>query len=393
MPTPSISMRKRAFTSSEILTLCGTDGTILFDKNTERIYVGTKTVDNTTEPIMFGTPVKNVVWDGSGGTLTITKIDGASSTINLLDATSGSQPNSLLCGLRDDVNLNKSSIQVLNGSGVGSVSGQISNAVSSLDGSAAIASKSGNVVTIKAGINETDGIVSNASGSDIVLNAVAVTGSSSDISVNYTIGSQSTNTMQDAVTNIASRLSSLESAPSVQTIVCDAQASKIPAGVTYYDGSQTIQGTMAASASTVGNIYLVANGVSSYNQYVTTQNGNNYVWTSLGSTTVDLTGYAKTITLNGTPKSVTSGTTDIALGNLLNSVSITGDSYISFSVSGYTSGYDRTENITAAANTHAVSTASQGSDGLATAYDVKTYVGDNLTTVKTWTTADIIPNV
>lgn len=47
---------------------------------------------------------------------------------------------------------------------------------------------------------------------------MAVTGDSSDISVNYTIGSQSTSTVQDAITNISTRISSLESAPSVQTI-------------------------------------------------------------------------------------------------------------------------------------------------------------------------------
>lgn len=107
MPATNISFRRRGFTSNEILTLCGVEGKILFDNNTERIYLGTKTTEGVTEPIMFGTPVKNIVWNNSTKDLTITKIDGSSNTINIMDATSGSQPNSLLSGLRDDVNINK----------------------------------------------------------------------------------------------------------------------------------------------------------------------------------------------------------------------------------------------------------------------------------------------
>ena len=132
MPTTNISFRRRGFTSSEILTLCGVEGKILFDNNTERIYLGTKTTEGVTEPVMFGTPVKNIVWNNSTKDLTITKIDGSSSTINIMDATSGSQPNSLLSGLRDDVNVNKSNIQTL----TNSIPTSISNSINALDGSA-----------------------------------------------------------------------------------------------------------------------------------------------------------------------------------------------------------------------------------------------------------------
>lgn len=52
-----------------------------------------------------------------------------------------------------------------------------------LTGSATIASKSGNVVTIKTGITETDGIVSNNSGADITLADVASTGSAADVTI------------------------------------------------------------------------------------------------------------------------------------------------------------------------------------------------------------------
>ena len=392
MPATNISFRRRGFTSNEILTLCGVDGKILFDNNTERIYLGTKTTEGVTEPIMFGTPVKNIVWNNSTKDLTITKIDGSSNTINILDATSGSQPNSLLSGLRDDVNINKSNIQTL----TNSIQTSISNSINALDGNATISSKNGNVVTIKTGITETNGIVSNASGTDIVLSEVAITGDSSDISVNYTIGSQSTSTVQDAITNISTRISSLESAPSVQTIVCPAAQASIPAGAVYSDGNRTITGTMAASSSTVGNIYLVSNGVSSYNQYVTTQSGNSYVWTSLGSTTVDLTGYVKTITLNGNQISTTNNTTNIQLGNLVSSISgqsaISGgnSTFIAITPSSSTSNGQTVVSLSPTLKIKEINNSSQANDGLATAYDVKTYVEDNLTTIKTWTQEDTI---
>lgn len=52
-----------------------------------------------------------------------------------------------------------------------------------LDGSATIASVSSGVVTLKAGITEADGIVSNNSDSDIVLAKVATTGAAEDVSI------------------------------------------------------------------------------------------------------------------------------------------------------------------------------------------------------------------
>lgn len=392
MPAPNITLRKRGFTSNELLSLCAVDGKILFDSNTERIYVGTKTTEGVTEPVMFGTPVKNIIWDNSNKDLTVTKIDGTTNTINLLDVTSGTQPNSLLSGLRDDVNINKSDIQLL----FNSIPTTVQSQINTLDGNATISSKAGNVVTLKTGITETDGIIRNNTGTDIVLSPVAVTGDSNDINVNYTIGSQTTSTVQNAISNIETRLSSLESAPTVQTIVCAAQAESIPSGVTYNNGSTTITGTMVASSSTVGNIYLVANGASSYNQYVTTQSGNSYVWTSLGSTTVDLTGYVKSVTVNGNQISTTNNTTNIQLGNLVSSISgqssISGgnSTFIAITPSSSTSNGQTVVSLSPTLKIKEINNSSQVDDGLATAYDVKTYVEDNLTTIKTWTREDTI---
>lgn len=70
------------------------------------------------------------------------------------------------------------------------VSGDIQDAIEALDGSAVIASKSGNAVTLKAGIVEADGIVENSSNADIVLADVAVTGAATDVA--YVNGSIAT---------------------------------------------------------------------------------------------------------------------------------------------------------------------------------------------------------
>lgn len=58
-----------------------------------------------------------------------------------------------------------------------------SNARSSYQGSAGIASVSNNVVTLKSGVTEVDGVISNSSGSDIVLSKSAITGSADDITL------------------------------------------------------------------------------------------------------------------------------------------------------------------------------------------------------------------
>jgi hypothetical protein len=58
----------------------------------------------------------------------------------------------------------------------------VSTAIGALDGSATIATVSSDVVTLKAGLTETDGVVANSNGSDIVLAKVAKTGKAEDVS-------------------------------------------------------------------------------------------------------------------------------------------------------------------------------------------------------------------
>jgi hypothetical protein len=52
-----------------------------------------------------------------------------------------------------------------------------------MNGSATIATQSGNVVTIKAGVAQSAGTIAQGSGTDIVLEEVAVTGAAADVSV------------------------------------------------------------------------------------------------------------------------------------------------------------------------------------------------------------------
>lgn len=66
----------------------------------------------------------------------------------------------------------------------------------------------------------------------------------------------------------------------------------IPAGVTVTYNSTTYTGTLAASASTDGKVYLVKNGTE-YDRYFSSLNlAGNYVWSNLGTTGMDLSDYA-----------------------------------------------------------------------------------------------------
>ena len=62
-----------------------------------------------------------------------------------------------------------------------SLAGYLAAEIAKLDGSAVIASNVDGVVTIKAGVSELDGKITNASGDDIVLKKVATTGKAADV--------------------------------------------------------------------------------------------------------------------------------------------------------------------------------------------------------------------
>jgi PPE-repeat protein len=68
----------------------------------------------------------------------------------------------------------------------------------------------------------------------------------------------------------------------------------IPAGVSVTYGGQTYTGTLPASSSTMGSIYLVAQSANPdvKDMYIVAVSGGNYAWTKIGSSSVDLSGYA-----------------------------------------------------------------------------------------------------
>ena len=79
----------------------------------------------------------------------------------------------------------------------------VSTAIGNLDGSATIASKSGNVVTIKTGVTETDGVIDNDSGTDITLADVAATGAAEDVSYDNTTSHLTATDVQAAIDELA----------------------------------------------------------------------------------------------------------------------------------------------------------------------------------------------
>ena len=85
--------------------------------------------------------------------------------------------------------------------------------IAKLDGSAVIASNVGGVVTIKAGVSEVDGKISNAAGDDITLAKVATTGKAADVALDPIIGISSTDrtTVQDAIAALATAFDGLVS--------------------------------------------------------------------------------------------------------------------------------------------------------------------------------------
>ena len=256
----------------------------------------------------------------------------------------------------------------------------VNDKFTSLDGTASIASVTNNIVTIKSGISEQEGIISNSSGSDITLHKVASTGSPDDITVQYNNQSIS---LSNALTSIKSGIDTAQST-GTQYIVSGSTANT-PNTATF-EGSQ---GTLDPSSKTTGKVYLVPNDNESYTQYVTTQSGSSYQWTSLGSTTVDLTGVVKIISMNGKHFAVAEGTTLIDLGDVVKE--ITGQSSINNANTKYVH-ITSTTSKNATTGNNIVSLSGQlktgdinaNTSGVAVIENIKPYI-DSKVVIRTWT--------
>lgn len=255
----------------------------------------------------------------------------------------------------------------------------VQSKINTLDGTATIASVSNNVVTLKSGISETNGVISNSSENDITLHKIATTGSPNDINVTYNNESVS---LQTALTNIKT---GIDNAASVGTQYIVSNSRQTTPNVATYNG-QT--GTLSPSSTTTGRVYLVPNGTDSYAQYITTQSDTTYSWTSLGSTTVDLSGVAKIISLNGKQYAVSEGTTLIDLGTVV--TSINGQSQITNANTSYVHTVASTT-LNSSTGSNEVSLETQvklgsvtnNSAGIAEATDVRAYL-DNKIIIRTW---------
>lgn len=366
-----------------------TSGYVVFDNITKRIYVGGES---------FSSELKNIVYDTTTKIFTITKRDSTTIQLNLSDASSSVQPTSLLGKLRDDVNTNAIEINTLKGTGTGSVAQTVQGAIEDLDSSIVIVTKTNDVITLKTSVVEQNGKISNSDSDEISLSKVASTGNSSDVSVTY---SSSTSTVQNAITDIDSRITSLSS-NQLQYIVPSSNATT-PRGYShYYGNNQRYQGNLTASADTMNRIYVcrTTNG-GDYHQIITVKSasGNTYSWLDLGTKEIDLTGYIKSITVNGTEYVTTGSGTSITLIDVI--TSITGEADIASGNSDFVSVIATPEAasngqknviLSSKLKMQNISSATTENNGLASSKDIKDYVQSNLTIIRTWTDADITNN-
>jgi hypothetical protein len=375
----SVRIRKKEYNSSTD----NKEGVVVFDTITKTILVSGE---------RFGSNVKSATYNNADKTLQITNINGSVISLNLIDDTSANEPTSLLGKLRDDINKNAISIATITGTGNGSITKVVNDAIGGLDSDVTIASNNNGVVTIKSSINENNGVISNDSASNITFSKIATSGNSKDISVTY---NSTTTDVQTTISDINSRLVTLASRQ-IQYIEPSSNTT-CPSGYLHYYGtnySYRYIGNLTASASTMNRIYLcktTSNG--DYHQIMTVQSGTEYKWADISTTTIDLSGYVKSVIINGIAYTDTSGY--ISLPNIINSIvgetPITnGNSdYVSVSASNSRTNGIQTTTIKSSIKTKEISSASSTSDGIATANDVKNYVEENLTTIRTWTNDDI----
>lgn len=386
-----IKLRKKEYNQS---TDNG-DGIIVFDTVTNTIIVGGDS---------FSSSVKDVYWDNTSKLLTITEVDGTTHELNLIDDTSANAPNSILASIRDDVNVTKTSISVLNGTGVDSVTGKITSKLNSLDTTVNIATVSNDIITLKQQLNETGGQIDNSSSASVTLSKVAKTGVATDINADYTEINSETGERTQVVKPVQTILDDMSAqivtlSSKKFTYVVPTSNGTTPRGFRhYYGNNQSRTGSLDASDVTISNIYLckTESYTGPYHQIVTIANGSTYSWLDVTSDGISLNGYVKTISINGKNYVVNSGTDTVTVGDVINLIN--GEQDISVA---YNSDFVRvltektvengvaTINLSSKVKVVDIDRTSETVDGLASAKNVKDYVRDNNTTFRTWTEDDI----
>lgn len=101
-----------------------------------------------------------------------------------------------------------------------------------------IASVSENVVTLKAGLQEVDGIISNTSDSDIVLEEVAVTGAAEDVSYDNTTSELTATDVQAAIDEVAAASAGGVSSKTVYMVSASTSGTEYAAIYNFYQGDE-----------------------------------------------------------------------------------------------------------------------------------------------------------
>ena len=164
---------------------------------------------------------------------------------------------------------------------IDSVSNKIKNAINALTGSATIATQMGKMITIKSGITEANGIMSNNSGADIMLADVAATGAAADVYIADSYENLDSHNVEDALAEIVGMVNDTHS----DSVIYMAHESGTLL-YTLYQGSQDV-------AHKIGEINIPVDMVATSGQL--------YVATAADTDLVEGDTYIKMTIANGAP--------------------------------------------------------------------------------------------
>ena len=306
------------------------------------------------------------------------------------------------------------------------VSDAIDTFKSGLTGTATIASKSGDVVTIKTGVTETAGKISNDSGTDIVLEEVATTGAAADVSVADANNKITATNVEGALEELADAIKDNKvTVASNEKIISMSNTNKLSTTLTMVVEKQgeagnqkdyiVLKGIDDTEITKVDATAFVKDGMLSNAELVTvaetgvsvtapyiklsfnTDAGQQDIrfsvsslvdtYTSGDANTLTISNYTITpvtapvaengtaLTTGGQVYTAIAATKGQDIQTITGETATTDDSYINVKVTATKDANDDyTLSTTSNAKIQAVETAESDADGLATAFDVKTYV-------------------
>lgn len=391
----------------------GADGTYTANTNTNYIKTATslKDADEKLDAAIKG--VSEIVGGLTSGTVSDVKINNTSVKTNGV------------ANIAVEGTYNASDNKIATQS---TVSDAIDTFKSSLTGSATIASKSGNSVTLKSGVTESNGIVSNDSGSDITLADVASTGAAADVSIADSGNKITATTVEGALQELATSIEKNEiTIASGENIISKSAGNELSTTLTMVVEKQgeagnqkdyiVLKGINGAEITKVDATDFLKDGMLSNAELVTTAEqgvsttapyikltfntdaGQQDIrfsvsslvdtYTSGDATALTVNNYtitpntgavaenAGTLTTGGQVYTAIAATKGQDIQTITGETATTQGDYINVKVTatkGASDDNNYTLSTTSNVTTHTVSDATSNSDGLATAKDVKDYV-------------------